>query len=141
MIDEKTLAVSRSEFDQYGCVNCGCGFCHSNSGVYGNGSADVKCGECGTIFIILADGIEQSRMGYGTDQAGIYIYPNRKPHPRLGIPKHQFVRPDIRPETGGEFWSPRGIGYDLSGFVKSNKLERELLKCLKMFLVKNLEHG
>ena len=43
-------------------------------------------------------------------------------HPRKGIPKHKFVRPDVRPEDGiGDYCTPRGIGYDLACFVKSKE--------------------
>jgi hypothetical protein len=125
---EKLRAISFSEFKQHGCINCGCEYCYNHHGVSGGGCTPVKCGECGTEFAILADGLEKSSMGIGTDKEGEFYHPTREPHPRLGIPKHEYVKPDVRPETGGEFWSPRGIGYDLSGFVKSKQAGERIVK-------------
>lgn len=53
---------------------------------------------------------------------GDYVYPLPQEHPRKGIAKHKYVRPDVRPENGiGDFCNPRGVGYDLACFVKSKE--------------------
>ena len=44
-----------------------------------------------------------------------------------------YVAPDERPEEG-EYWSSRGIGYDLSGFVKSKLAGERLLRMVKLVL-------
>lgn len=44
-----------------------------------------------------------------------------------------YVAPDDRPEEG-EYWTSRGIGYDLSGFVKSKKAGERLLRMVKLVL-------
>ena len=44
-----------------------------------------------------------------------------------------YVAPDERPEEG-EYWTSRGIGYDLSGFVKSKKAGERLLRMVKLVL-------
>lgn len=116
----KIIAVSQSEFKTHGCVNCGCEYCYS-TGIQGGGSTPIKCGECGKVFIILADGLSQSRIGFDD------YFPERQPHPRQGIPKHEYVRPDIRPREG-EYWLPRGVGYDLSGFVKCKDAGERIVK-------------
>ena len=42
---------------------------------------------------------------------------------------------DVRPEHG-EYWSPRGIGYDLSGFVKSKRAGERIHEIVKKVLGK-----
>jgi hypothetical protein len=44
-----------------------------------------------------------------------------------------YVAPDERPEEG-EYWTSRGIGYDLSGFVKSKLSGERLLRMVKLVL-------
>ena len=44
-----------------------------------------------------------------------------------------YVAPDERPEEG-EYWASRGIGYDLSGFVKSKLAGERLLRMVKLVL-------
>ena len=61
--------------------------------------------------------------------------PELQKHPRKGIPWHPYDFPDPRPEYG-EYWSPRGIGYDLSGFVQSKKAGERLLEMVKEVLNK-----
>ena len=56
-------------------------------------------------------------------------------HPRLGFAKWKYERPDLKPAEG-EYWSPRGIGYDLSGFVKSKQAGERLLLNVKEVLGK-----
>lgn len=121
------IAVSWSSYEKSGCINCGCEYCYNNSGLQGGGTADVTCGECGKQFVILADGLTKSRIGYGTNRKDakgetIFEYPTLQEHPRKDIPKHKYVRPDVRPVNGiGEFCNPRGVGYDVACFVKSKE--------------------
>lgn len=44
-----------------------------------------------------------------------------------------YVAPDSRPEDG-EYWNSRGVGYDLSGFVKSKLAGERLLRMVKLVL-------
>lgn len=133
------IAISYSDYLKYGCPLCGC-----DSAVGGNfsghGTSDGTCRECGTNFVILADGQRKSGIGYGTgrkDSNGetIFEYPELQKHPRKGTPWHKWVQPDPRPEYG-EYWNPRGIGYDLSGFVKSKQAGERLLAIVKEVLGK-----
>ena len=50
----------------------------------------------------------------------------RIPHPRIGIPSWHWMPKDERPEEG-EYWNSRGVGYDLSGFVKTKKAGERIL--------------
>lgn len=118
-------AVTWSDYEKYGCVECGCEYCYAD---YISGpSTPVICGECQSKFVILADGLTKSNLGFGTnkkDDKGetIFEYPILGKHPREGIEKHKYVRPDVRPENGiGEFANPRGVGYDVACFVKSKE--------------------
>lgn len=122
------IAISSSDFERFGCVNCGCDFSYNPGPVSGNGTFPAKCGECGTEFVILADGLKESGIGFGTGTSDVYTYPKLQAHPRKGISKHKFVRPDIRPENGiGEFCKSRGVGYDLACFVKSKEAGKRIV--------------
>lgn len=112
-MNNETVCVNQSEYNEHGCIKCGCDYCFCGPIRMGN-CAPVTCGECGENFIILADGLKECPMGIGEDK------PKLITHPRIGIPKHEYIRPDIKPHEG-EYWGPRGVGYDLSGFVKSKQ--------------------
>jgi len=124
------VAVSWSDFEKFGCIKCGCDYCYTGS-ISGGGTSPVTCGECAESFVILADGLNQSRMGFGGSDGDPAHYPDLREHPRKGIPKHAYARPDVKPETGGEYWAPRGIGYDLSGFVKSKEAGARIVKMVE----------
>ena len=123
------IAVSWSEFQRHGCVKCGCEYCY-NGPVSGGGSNPVTCGECGEGFIVLADGLKESRIGFGGGKDTEAVYPKLQKHPRTE-PWHKYVRPDIRPEGEGEFFNSRGVGYDLAGFVKSKQAGERVVQMFK----------
>lgn len=133
------IAISWSDFMKYGCPNCGCDAA-SRGNSSGGGTQTGTCRECKETFVVLADGVDKSAIGFGTDKKDennkmIFDYPELQVHPRKGTPWHPWVQPDPRPENG-EYWSPRGIGYDLSGFVKSKKAGERLLEIVKEVLGK-----
>lgn len=127
----KLIAVSWSDYEKHGCVECGCEYCY-NQGIQGRGTSPVTCGECGSGFVILADGLKVSAFGFGEPA----IYPELQKHPREGTPKHKYVRPDIKPPNGGEYWAPRSIGYDLSGFVKCKEAGERIVKMVEKIIKK-----
>lgn len=132
------IAISYSDNLRYGCPSCGCNIAIVDNS-YGRGTTPVTCEECKTHYVILADGLNKSQIGFGTnkkDDKGetIFDYPELQEHPRKGTPWHPYVWPDPRPEGGGEYWNSRGIGYDLSGFVKSKKAGERLLEMVKEVL-------
>lgn len=53
-------------------------------------------------------------------------YARRIPHPRSGIPAWHWEPKDVRPDEG-EYWSSRGVGYDLSGFVRTKAAGERIL--------------
>ena len=63
---------------------------------------------------------ENPRSKYVMEQA------IRIPHPRAGIPSWHWMPKDERPEEG-EYWSSRGVGYDLYGFVRTKKAGERIL--------------
>lgn len=135
------IAISSSDYEKFGCVNCGCDFAYNPASISGNGTFPAKCGECSTEFVILADGLEKSGLGFGNG-SNDYTYPILQEHPRHGILKHKFVRPDIRPENGiGEFCNSRGVGYDLACFVKSKEAGKRIVDMFdKIFEERKKEH-
>lgn len=165
-------AIKSSDFEECGCAYCGCDYCYLDGMDFGNG-AIVKCAECGKSFMVLADTLKISPVGFGdienyngfllkeekikeedsidflssidfqskdvieklqngfAIQRGDFYYPIVGNHPRKGIPKHEFVLPDIRPEDGvGDFCYPRGVGYDLACFVKSKEAGERITKMI-----------
>jgi len=130
-MSNEIIAVSASNFKQYGCVHCGCEYCYGTV-ISGGGSHPVKCGECDGFFVVLSDGVKESCIGFGSPP----IYPNLQEHPRKGIPSHPYVRPDNPPENGGEWFSSRGVGYDLAGFVKCKAAGERVVEMFKKVLGK-----
>jgi hypothetical protein len=128
----KIIAISQRDKDRYGCPNCGCDVSICNN-FYGMGALPVTCEECHTKYVILADDLDKSPIGFGTADGKTY-YPEVVEHPRKGIPWHPYEWPDPRPDGEGEFCRPRGIGYDLACFVKSKKAGERLLDMVKEVL-------
>lgn len=156
------IAVNYSDYEKYGCVNCGCDFCYSDH--ISGSTTPVICGECNTRFVIIDDDFHISTLGFSKkDYDGVvikennngmyltkadilkarngiaiektndkdFIYPVACSHPRKGILKHKFVRPDVRPEDGiGDFCIPRGVGYDLACFVKSKEAGKRITEMI-----------
>ena len=134
------LAVKSTEEMRFGCPNCGCDR-WSRDSFYMSNQPSGTCRHCGLHYQIVADGITSSSLGFGTgrkDEDGeeIIEYPIIIPHPRRGIASWHWEAPDVRPEYG-EYWSSRGIGYDLSGFVKSKQAGERLLWLVKEVLNKD----
>lgn len=138
----KLIAISFSDYDKCGCVNCGCDYCYAGN-ISCGGSTPVTCGECRTDFVILANGKTESCIGFNGEN-GECEYPSLQAHPRDGILKHKYVKPDIRPDGEGEFWSPRGVGYgkkgeDISGFIKSKQAGERILIMIENIVGKEHE--
>ena len=132
------LAVNYLEEEKYGCPNCGCDRRVRDS-MYISNQPGVTCKSCGLHYQIICGDIRKSdMMGFNSgrkDENGNTIFENAIliPHPRKGIPKWHYENPDVRPENG-EYWIPREIGYDLSGFVKSKQAGERVLQMVKEVL-------
>jgi hypothetical protein len=101
-IQNDFIAISMSEFTQFGCPYCG--YRSGYMPMSGGGTAISVCGECRFSCCVLTDGLNKSTIGLGGD-----LYPSLQPHPRYGTPSHG--REDTKPQEGEHFWS-RGIGSD-----------------------------
>lgn len=119
-------------YNEWGCPNCGCD--SAISGCFsGGGVTTGTCRHCKLTFEIRSDnGIGTVRYGSHpenpSDPKSEYVmeYARRIPHPRSGIPAWHWEPKDVRPEEG-EYWSSRGVGYDLSGFVKTKAAGERIL--------------
>lgn len=134
------IAISYDEYEKYGCPSCGCDSAKPGGFVV-CGEQDGTCRHCGLRFYLMPNGrkFTDTKISNGRkDENGEFIMESPKwiHHPRLGTPKWHYELPDIKPETGGEFWNPRGIGYDLSGFVKCKQAGERLLETVKTVLNK-----
>jgi len=121
--DFHIACISWSDYDRFGCPSCGCDSA-AGGGVSGGGAQLAVCRECGSNYVILADGLEKSSMGFNKDGGTVFsmrgeleesddiVIPVRQKHPRHGTPKHAYIRPDVRPDGGGDFFNSRGIGID-----------------------------
>lgn len=128
------IAIKFDDYLKYGCPYCGCGSASAGN-ILCRGTSTGICRECRKEFITLSDGLTKSNIGFATDKVDkngctVYEYPKLQRHPRKGIPSHPWVQKDIKPEYG-EYWTSRGIGYDLSGFVKSKVAGERLLQMVK----------
>ena len=131
------LAIKASEYEAFGCPNCGCDYTVRDHGFIGN-EASGTCKHCNLHYQILADSLTKSDTEFGTgrkDEDGKVIMERAIliSHPRKGIPKWNWEAPDVKPDYG-EYWNPRGIGYDLSGFVKSKQAGERILEMVKEVL-------
>lgn len=126
------LSILYSDFEQFGCPNCGCDAARGSC-VSGGGLSSATCRHCGLHFEVRGSTVystckyaaypedpENPRSEYVMEQA------IRIPHPRIGIPSWHWMPKDERPEEG-EYWSSRGVGYDLSGFVRTKKAGERIL--------------
>lgn len=126
------LSILYSDFEQFGCPNCGCDAARGSC-VSGGGLSSATCRHCGLHFEVRGSTVystceyaaypedpENPRSEYVMEQA------IRIPHPRIGIPSWHWMPKDERPEEG-EYWSSRGVGYDLSGFVRTKKTGERIL--------------
>lgn len=50
------IAISSSDFEKFGCVNCGCDFVYNVGDFTSSTVITVKCAKCGAEFTILTDG-------------------------------------------------------------------------------------
>jgi hypothetical protein len=124
------IAISGSDYHKYGCPSCNC--------IYGvpkslDWSYITKCKECGMNFEVIADGYSDSGFRYGKDsiKAVFVDHPNKKRF-------HYYIRPDIKPEVG-EYFKPRGVGYDLAGFVESRLAGERIINMFKKILGNNIK--
>ena len=126
------LSILFSEFKEWGCPNCGCDSVTSGCFSCG-GVTSGTCRHCKLTFEIRSDngkGIVQ----YGShpenpsdpNSESVMEYAHRIAHPRSGVSAWHWEPKDIRPEEG-EYWSSRGVGYDLSGFVKTKAAGERIL--------------
>lgn len=129
-------AIRIGEFEKWGCPICGSDYSYSS--MSGGGAAHVTCGECGHSYILVNDSLDEVpfKSGKGEMSAGTVLIID---HPRKGIEKHKYKAPDIRPDGEGEYWKPRGIGYDLSGFVKSKEAGERIVAMFEKALGKKPE--
>lgn len=95
------IAISRIEYQKYGCPNCGVEEAYNKRGISGYGTLPVKCYHCETEYVILFDGLKESKIGIDTgkiDEHGnpILEYPKLVPHPRKGIPKRSVININLK---------------------------------------------
>ena len=131
------LGISYKDFEDFGCPNCGCDSAKGGSFV-AYGEQIGTCRNCNLQFFLLPHGrrISETRIGTNRkDSNGKDILENvlMIPHPRKNINKWHYELPDNPPKYG-EYWSPRGIGYDLSGFVKCKQAGERILAMVKEIL-------
>ena len=133
MLSDDIIAIRYEDFLKYGCPSCGCDVV-LNRGPFGGVGT---CEECGQQQMFFDNETNESPIVFFKKGTGEPYSPKVQEHPRKGIPWHAYAWPDPRPDGGGEYWSPRGIGYDLSGFVKSKPAGERILTMVKEVLGKD----
>jgi len=108
------IAISSSDFEKFGCVNCGCDFVCSAKEFNSSTAIIVECTECGTKFFIFADGTTSISysgnpdfLDYDENEYTLEV----TEHPRKGIPKKNSTKKIIEGSCG---WS---IGLAKEHFV------------------------
>lgn len=130
----KIIAISQSDFKEYGCPHCNCDY--ASGSISGYGAAPVTCQneDCKETFVILADGLEYSPIGIGRPAE----YPSLIDHPHKNTKAWKWGAKDERPtEPYTDFYTSRGVGYDLAGFVKSKEAGERIINMVRVVLEKN----
>lgn len=135
------LSILFKEYKLYGCPNCGCDSATSGC-ISGGGITTGTCRHCKLTFEIRSDDAigtvkYNSHPENPSDpkSKSVMEYASRIPHPRYNIPSWHWEPKDIRPEEG-EYWSSRGVGYDLSGFVRTKAAGERILAMVREVLGK-----
>lgn len=136
------LAITWDDYQKYGCPNCGCDSAKAGH-VSGGGSCFGTCRHCNLHFEIRADEFTVPSWKHSEHPINP-ADPNSEsvmehaflvfPHPRKGTEKWHWEPKDERPKDGGEYWQSRGIGYDLSGFVKTKYAGERIHEMVKSVL-------
>lgn len=82
MSENKYIAVSQSDFDQYGCPHCGCSTHNDKNGplVPWMNTLDFWCSQCAGRSAILKQDLAVSTIGFSVGTEPVY-YPKLKVHP------------------------------------------------------------
>ena len=75
---QSVIAVSATEFRQFGCPHCGCQDGFTSFSIGGAAIWKSRSEDCGQICCILARGVTESPIGFGRD----FCRPKLQPHPR-----------------------------------------------------------
>lgn len=108
-MDNNTSNVNSIDYDKYGCDCCKARTFSSRGGR----CSIATCIECRASRIKLADGVKESNS--------------------------EISDSSIYPDGGGEYWSPRGVGYDLSGFVRSKEAGERIVSMIEKIIKKKPE--
>lgn len=98
-----SVIVNQLDVEKWGCPHCG--YRSFAIPISGGGVGMCRCGDCGNGFVMLHEDLTEIPEMY-IELKGQKV----QKHPREGTPKHG--RSDTKPEGGGEFFNPRGIGSD-----------------------------
>jgi len=74
------ITIKLSDFEKYGCIQCGCSDVRAHPGIRKGNSGPVQCIECRTQFNVTDKNISPLGAGPPVD------------HPRKGIDKHSFIK-------------------------------------------------
>lgn len=122
------IAISNSDFEKFGCVNCGCDFVFSANEFNSSTAIIVECSECGTKFFIFADSTTSVSysgnpdfLDYDENECTLEV----TKHPRKGIPKKISTEKIVKGSSG---WSI-GITKEhfVSYFVKDIKTGKHII--------------
>lgn len=117
--EKERYCISGGDYESFGCPVCGF---NPNIGIveikdackrWETTSSHGRCSDCGTGFVLLADGATKSFIGFG-GEGKESVYPELQGHPRYGIKGHgvKDKTPDNNYPEGSEFFGSRGLGLD-----------------------------
>ncbi len=124
------IAISGKDYSKYGCPKCNCIYRKFEDF---DCSYIVSCIECNTKFVVLDQSVNISLFGFQQNEdKDEYIYPKFQNHPNKKR-AHYYIRPDKKPDIG-EYFKPRGVGYDLAGFVESRISGERIINMFRKIL-------
>ena len=106
-------AVKYSDFDKYGCVNCGCDYCYCD--YYRGPATMVICAECHEKFFVMTDSMKISNVGMEKETYDGFVIPEQ--FTKNGVTVVDFLSQIPFTETGEIEKMKNGFALEKDGFV------------------------
>ena len=108
--------VKQSDFDKYGCIQCGCEYCYCDN-FYGS-AMDVICGECHKEFRVVHDSLKVTNgLGFVKEYFDGFIIPeqalNKNAYVIDFFSSIDFSNPEVQQKLAN------GLGIEKNGWIYS----------------------
>ena len=105
-------AVKNSEFEEFGCVKCGCEYCYCD--YFAGSEMKVICGECHEEFLVVHDSIKISSIGFDAESFDGFIISSKE---QLDTPNIDFLSTIDFSNKEIQDKLSKGIGLNQKGWI------------------------